>query len=157
MFRSDIRVAPKRDVHGGIAEPARDLGHEPAVEPLGLAIIVPDYLAPTAWYYCGRDETIRGFVRWDRPFLFDGRRNRELWSDPAAARQAVSRIEETLRSDNRSRFTVVSEETSAGLLPLYSKPVDEFQAELARNYDARAVNRFPGRIEPVRAVVWSVR
>jgi hypothetical protein len=123
-------------------------------EPGELAIVVPDNLAPTAWYYCGRDETLRGFVRWDRPFQFDPRRYRDLWNDPAAARAAVARIDETMRRENRSRFAVLSEANAAGLLPLFEKRVGELDAELARNFEAQAVRRFPGRIEPVRAVVW---
>jgi 4-amino-4-deoxy-L-arabinose transferase-like glycosyltransferase len=123
-------------------------------EPGELAIVVPDYLAPTAWYYCGRDEKLRGFVRWEHPFLFDPRRNRELWSDPEAARQAVSRIDEALRREERSSFLVLSEETAAGLLPLFAKPVDDFRAELTRSFDVRAMKRFPARVESVRAEVW---
>jgi len=147
--RFEVAARPKSGV--------RSLCRARLFEPGELAIVVPDYLAPIAWYYCGRDERLRGFVRWEQPYLFDPSRNRELWRDPSAASKAVSRIEEELRSENRSRFTVLLEETPAGLLPLFEKRVDELMSELERNYDTKAVKRFPGRLDSARAIVWSRR
>ncbi len=125
--------------------------------PEDLILVVPDYLAPTAWYYCGDEEAMRGFTHWERPVLFDPGRYRQLWRDPGAAPLAVARVGEALEAGGRSRFGLILEETPTGLLPLFSRPVEELTAELVRRYDARAVGRFPGRIASVRAFVLTSR
>ena len=122
-----------------------------------LVLVVPDYLAPTAWYYCDHEENMRGFANWNRPFLFDPGRYRELWGNPAAPALTVARIEEALEQHGRSRFGLILEETPTELLPLFQSQVEALRAELARHYDEKSVGRFPGRIESVRALVLSRR
>lgn len=114
-------------------------------------VIVPDYLAPTAWYYCGEEDRLRGYTHWRRPFLFDPARYRELWGDPAAAASAVARIEADLGPAPGAAFVLVREDDAAGLLPLYQDRVQALDAALASRFDARPLGRFPGRIESVRA------
>jgi len=122
-----------------------------------LILVVPDFLAPTAWYYCDDETVLRGFTHWERPYLFDPGRYRELWKDPRAAPLAAARIGESLAADGRARFGLVLAETPTSLLPLFARPVEELTAELARTYDAKAAGRFPGRIESVRALVLTRR
>ena len=122
-----------------------------------LVLVVPDYLAPTAWYYCDHEENMRGFANWNRPFLFDPARYRELWGNPAAPALSLTRIQEALAQHGRSRFRLILEETPTELLPLFQAQVEALRAELARVYDEESVGRFPGRIESVRAMVLSRR
>jgi len=100
---------------------------------------------------------MRGFANWNRPFLFDPGRYRELWGNPAAPALTVARIEEALAQHGRSRFGLILEETPTQLLPLFQSQVEALRAELARRYDEKSVGRFPGRIESVRALVLSRR
>ena len=93
---------------------------------------MPDYLAPTAWYYCDHEENMRGFANWDRPFLFDPARYRELWGNPAAPALTLARIQEALAQHGRSRFGLIVEETPTELLPLFQEQVEALRAELAR-------------------------
>jgi 4-amino-4-deoxy-L-arabinose transferase-like glycosyltransferase len=127
---------------------ARQLG------PGELVVVVPDYLAPTVWYYCGRPEDLHGFARWNRPDLFDARDHGARWRDPAAPGVLISEIEARLRDRNLSQFTVVRENPPAGLLPFYEAQVEKSEAELAHRFEGRSVGRFPGRIEPVEALVY---
>ena len=55
---------------------------------------------------------------------------------------------------NLSQFTVVRENPPAGLLPFYEAQVEKSEAELAHRFEGRSVGRFPGRIEPVEALVY---
>jgi hypothetical protein len=118
-----------------------------------LVLVVPDYLAPTAWYYCDHEENMRGFANWDRPFLFDPARYRELWGSPAAPALTLTKIQEVLAQHGRSRFRLIVEETPTQLLPLFQKQVEALRAGLARGYEEESVGRFPGRRESVRAIV----
>jgi len=122
-----------------------------------LVLVVPDFLAPTAWYYCDDEKVLRGFTHWERPYLFDPGRYRELWKNPNAARIAAARLDEALAAAGRSRFGLVLAETPTALLPLFARPVDELTAELARGYDTKLAGRFPGRIESVRALLLTRR
>ena len=122
-----------------------------------LVLVVPDHLAPTAWYYCDHEENMRGFANWNRPFLFDPARYRELWSDPEAPALTLTKIQESLAQHGQSRFRLILEETPTGLPPLFQAQVEAFRAELARAYEEKSVGRFPGRIESVRAMVLSRR
>jgi hypothetical protein len=120
-------------------------------------VVVPDFLAPTAWYYCDDETVLRGFTHWERPYLFDPGRYRALWKDPNAASLAVARIGETLAAADRSRFGLVLAETPTELLPLFEKPVEQLTAQLAQAYDEKLAGRFPGRIESVRGLVLTRR
>ena len=122
-----------------------------------LIVIVPDYLAPTAWYYCGRSTTLHGFARWNRPDLFDPVDHGAQWRDPAAPGRVVSEIEARLRDGNLSRFTLLRELAPAGFLPFYESQAARAEAEISRRFDRRSVGRFPGRIEPVEAFVLEAR
>ncbi|MET0621024.1 MAG: glycosyltransferase family 39 protein [Thermoanaerobaculia bacterium] len=122
-----------------------------------LVVIVPDYLAPTAWYYCGRAETLHGFARWNRPDLFDPVDHGAQWRDPAAPGRVVSEIEARLRDGKRSRFTLLRELAPAGFLPFYESQAALAEGEISRRFERRSVSRFPGRIEPVEALVLEAR
>ena len=135
----------------------RDVCRSRPFEQDELVLVVPDYLAPTAWYYCDHEENMRGFANWNRPFLFDPARYRELWGNPAAPALSLTRIQEALAQHGRSRFRLILEETPTELLPLFQAQVEALRAELARVYDEESVGRFPGRIESVRAMVLSRR
>ena len=122
-----------------------------------LVVIVPDYLAPTAWYYCGRSETLHGFARWNRPDLFDPVDHGAQWRDPAAPGRVVSEIEARLRDGKRSRFTLLRELAPAGFLPFDELQAALAEGEISRRFERRSVSRFPGRIEPVEALVLEAR
>ncbi len=122
-----------------------------------LVVVVPDYLAPTVWYYCGRSEGLHGFARWNRPDLFDPGDHGARWKDPEAPGRLVSRIEARLREGNLERYTLVRELAPAGVLPFYAASLAEAEAELARRFESRPAGRFPGRIEPVEAFVMERR
>jgi hypothetical protein len=122
-----------------------------------LVVIVPDYLAPTAWYYCGRSETLHGFARWNRPDLFDPVDHGAQWRDPAAPGRVVSKIEARLQDGKRSRFTLLRELAPAGFLPFYEPQAARAEGEISRRFERRSVSRFPGRIEPVEALVLEAR
>ena len=122
-----------------------------------LLVVAPDYLAPTVWYYCGRDESTHGFVRWDRPTLFDPgsyaeplersrRRHPDDLADrrPAPAAGAVpvhAPVWTTLR----------------GASPAYGRQIERLRAELAARFEAIPERRLPGRLESVDAVIMSSR
>ncbi|MGE5412563.1 MAG: hypothetical protein ACM3NW_00185, partial [Syntrophomonadaceae bacterium] len=118
-----------------------------------FVLVVPDYLAPTAWYYCGHEDRLRGYTHWRRPFLFDPARYRELWGDPGAAASAVARIEEDLGPAPAAAFVLARQNDAAGLLPFYEDRVQALDAALAGRFDERLLGRFPGRVESVRALV----
>ncbi len=122
-----------------------------------LVVVFPDYLAPTVWYYCGRPEGLHGFARWNRPDLFDPGDHGVRWRDPEAPGRVVSDIEARLRDGNLERFTLIRELAPAGFLPFYAAPAAEAEAELARRFEGHSAGRFPGRIEPVEALVMEPR
>ncbi len=122
-----------------------------------LVVVAPDYLAPTVWYYCGRDEAVRGFAHWDHPVLFDPGAYARLWTDPAAADRTSAEIVSALRQTGRSRFTLVRDRPAGGLLALYDGQVGKLEADLARTYDEASRVPFPGRIESVEAVGYRAR
>lgn len=116
-----------------------------------LVVAAPDYFAPTLWYYCGSGESLRGFVNWTNPELFDPRTYAAAWNDPGAAEGAASRIDEALRASRAGRFALVYDESSAGPPLSYGRLVGELRARLAREYRPRPLGRFPGRLESVEA------
>lgn len=150
----------RRDLYEGRFEVAgrpksglRSLCGARLLPPEDLVLVVPDYLAPTAWYYCRGENRMRGFASWSRPFLFDPGRYRAIWRDPDAASLAAARLDETLAAENRSRFWLILEQPAAGLLPFFAEPVGALTADLDRRYDMRPSGRFPGRVESVLAFV----
>jgi len=118
----------------------------------GMVLVVPDYLAPTAWYYCGHEDRLRGFTHWDRPFLFDPARYRDLWRDPRAAAAAAAEIERTLAAGEARRFVLVQDDPPTELLPLFDAPVRRLDAALAARFEERPLGRYPGRVESVRVI-----
>ncbi len=122
-----------------------------------LVVVLPDYLAPTVWYYCGRLENLHGFARWNRPDLFDAGDHGAQWRDPAAPGRRISEIETRLRDGNLSQFTILRELAPARLLPFYQAQEERFEGELSRRFEERSAGRFPGRVETVEAVVMTPR
>jgi hypothetical protein len=118
----------------------------------GLVVVAPDYLAPTLWYYCGRDESLHGFARWERPFFFDIGGYAEIWRDPAAPARTMSRIEEAIRQQGGSRFALVLDASPAGLPRFFDGQFERFKAEMAQRYEEGSLGRFPGRVESVEAL-----
>ena len=110
---------------------------------------MPDYLAPTVWYYCGRPEDLHGFARWNRPDLFDAARYRELWGNPAAPALTLTRIQESLAQHGRSRFRLILEEFRRSC-SRSSRPRWRPSGPSSLGLRRESVGRFPGRIESVR-------
>jgi hypothetical protein len=144
----EARFATARRPKSGL----RGFCASPAFPADGIVLVAPDYLAPTAWYYCDQRDRLRGFTHWERPFLFDPARYRELWGDPGAAEAAVAKIEEALAAGQGRRFVLVQDDPPTQLLPLFEGPVQGLDAALAARFDERPLGRYPGRVESVRAV-----
>jgi len=135
----------------------RSLCLAPSVEPADVVAVVPDYLAPTVWYYCGRREDVRGFARFRRPDLFDPSDHGRSWRDPEATAKALSALENEIAERRPPRVFLIRELAPAGYLPFYRRQADEFEAALARRFDERPAGRFPGRVESVEVVALTPR
>ncbi len=127
----------------------RTLCRSPSLAPSDAVIVLPDYLAPTVWYYCGRREDVRGFARWSRPDLFDPSGHGESWRDPEATAKSLSALDREVAARRPPRILLIRELAPAGYLPFYRQRAAEFEAALARRFDERLVGRFPGRVESV--------
>ena len=134
----------------------RTLCRDRPFTPDDFVLVLPDYLAPTVWYYCGRPQNLHGFARWNRPDLFDPGNHGEAWKDSTVPTAVLSQIDERIR-DGGPRFLLIREWAPAGWLPFYEPRAGEFQAELQRRFDETSAGRFPARIEPVEAFVLKPR
>lgn len=135
----------------------RTLCLAPSVEPSDVVVIVPDYLAPTAWYYCGRREDLRGFALWNRPDVFDPSAHGAAWRDPEAAAKFEAALEREIAARGAPRVLLVRELAPGEYLPFYRERAGEFEAALARRFEESPAVRFPGRAESVDLVLLTPR
>jgi len=125
--------------------------------PPNLVLIAPDYLGPTVRYYCGPAITLRGFVEWSDPALFDPRRYAVLWRDPEVVARTVNQLQQAVDSSPDASFVLLSDASDRRPPLFYGSRVEQLRAALEARYTASNATTYRGRIESVQQAVFSRR